>query len=191
MSMTGKTTNELFPVGQNTDTVSIFDLNVITEKADALIHELQGKDSLTSSELEEIKTKLTSLTQGLTTVTQTASTNASNIAGLQNSIDSLNKTLTNNTYGFLSKGQIALKTTSFGDITLSANEHKSVNSNISDISINDKVLGVVGFSSGNHHIVISKVECSPTERKVYLNIKNTINNNQVAKIRVTMLIINA
>lgn len=94
MSMTGKTTNELFPVGQNTDTVSIFDLNVITEKADSLIHALQGKDSLTARELEEVKTKLTQLTQGLTTVTQTSGTNATNIASLQNLIDSLIKSLT-------------------------------------------------------------------------------------------------
>ena len=102
MSMTGKTTNELFPVGQNTDTVSIFDLNVITEKADALIHELQGKDSLTASELEEVKTKLTQLTQGLTTVTQTAGTNATNIASLQNSIDSLSKNLKRKYYNLTS-----------------------------------------------------------------------------------------
>lgn len=94
MSMTGLTTNELLPVGKNTDVVSIFDVNTICEKVDELVHELQSKDTLTSTDIEQIQTKLTDLTTKLTTVTQTASTNATNVSALQNSISSLNESLT-------------------------------------------------------------------------------------------------
>lgn len=155
MSMTGKTSNELFPVGQNTDTVSIFDINVITEKADMLIHELQGKDSLTASELEEVKTKLTQLTQGLTTVTQTAGTNATNIASLQNSIDSLNKNLANYC---LTKGMYKVVEKEF-NYTIKPNNGITIN--ITPDSIDGYAcIGVVKYNTGDYNTYV--VTLSPT-----------------------------
>ena len=45
MSMTGKTTNELFGIGVNSDTFSLFDFNTNFEKADNLIKALQNSTS--------------------------------------------------------------------------------------------------------------------------------------------------
>ena len=91
MSMTGKTTNELFNIGNGTDVFSLYDFNVNFEKADTLVKALQDKDSNHEETLAELRQLLEVLQQNVTTLTQSNSVNVNNIANITNMYDELNE----------------------------------------------------------------------------------------------------
>lgn len=165
MSMTGKTTNELLPIGLSSDTVSIFDLNPIMEKLDSLIHTLQTNDSLTASDIESINSSITELTTKLTTVTQTASTNATNLSSLQNSINALNTTLANHF-----ANEMKTVTVKVPSITLASNGYTA---NATGVDFSDNIpsgykpIGVIGWNLKNGAINLGKVSVTSSNTLFY------------------------
>lgn len=186
MSMTGKTTNELLPIGLGTDAVSIFDINTICEKIDNLINELQTKENVDASDIATLKQNVTTLTQSVTEATQTASTNASSILQLQTSVNSLTSALES----YLKTSELSKKIVIGGSTSETFAVNKDATTQIEiDIAKNGyTVLGSVGVATSSGNLVVSKVEASGSTNKAYCKIKNVGSSNITdATIRVTAL----
>lgn len=95
MSMTGKTTNELFGIGVNSDTFSLFDFNTNFEKADNLIKALQNSTSGHESTLQDLQTTINTIKENCTNIGVTVANNTNNITNISKQVDS-NTTNINN-----------------------------------------------------------------------------------------------
>lgn len=89
MSMTGKTTNELFNIGTSSDIFSLYDFNVNFEKADNLIKSLMESTGDNAGNIKELQTVLEELKLNVTTLSGSVGTNATNIVNLQNTLSGI------------------------------------------------------------------------------------------------------
>lgn len=185
MSMTGKTTNELLPIGLGTDVVSIFDINPICEKIDNLINELQTKENVDATDITALKQSVTTLTQSVTEATQTASTNASAILQLQSSINGLTTALENYLKISELSSKLTTATCSVKTVTIAGNDTANVEIDVTKEGY--YALGVIGWAVGSANPIVTKVECSAGSNLAYMKIKNTVSSTLTCSARVTVL----
>lgn len=95
MSMTGLTTNGLLPIGQGSDSVSIFDINVLAEKIDSLIYELQNKDELSAEDITEINSTIQTLSSTLNSLSQSVTLNTTNLQNVSTLLSNLETSFQN------------------------------------------------------------------------------------------------